>query len=84
MQAGTSVPAIAVSHFHDREAVPDRFFPERLRLPATAVLRPSGPLEHGAWREQAAWLTLVDPARESAVSLGGPRTMNGPLGGGAF
>jgi pimeloyl-ACP methyl ester carboxylesterase len=69
-QDGLGVPLVAVSHFHNREAVPDRFFPERLKLPATAVFRPNGPLENGAWRDQPAVLALHDPAHESMISLG--------------
>ncbi len=39
---GLGVPLITVSHFPDRKAVPDRFLPPQLRLPATAVLRLTG------------------------------------------
>ena len=66
---GVGVPLIALTNFPDRRAVPDRFYPERLRLPATAVLRPSGPLQSGAWRSQPAVLALHDPARETTVSV---------------
>ena len=67
---GLGVSLIALSRFPDRNAVPDRFLPERLRLPATAVLRPSGPLGDGAWRSRPATLALHDPAHESAIALG--------------
>ncbi|MBV8130733.1 MAG: alpha/beta fold hydrolase [Planctomycetaceae bacterium] len=67
---GLGVPLIAVSYFPDRQAVPDRFLPERLRLPATAVLRPTGPLRDGAWRSRPMMLALHDPAHESFVLVG--------------
>jgi pimeloyl-ACP methyl ester carboxylesterase len=71
---GLGVPLVAVSYFPDRKAVPDHFFPEQLRLPATAVLRPNGPLRGGAWRSRPALLALYDPANESVVPLGpGPQ-----------
>jgi hypothetical protein len=67
---GLGVPLVVLSVFIDRSAVPDRFYPERLRLPATAVLRPAGPLENGAWRSRSTTLALHDPARETTVDLG--------------
>ena len=45
---GLGVPLIAMSRFPNRDAAPDRFLPERLRLPATAVLHLEGPLQGGA------------------------------------
>ena len=67
---GVGVPLIALTNFPDRQAVPDRFYPIRLRLPATAVLRPAGALQSGAWRSRPAVLALHDPARETTVSVG--------------
>jgi pimeloyl-ACP methyl ester carboxylesterase len=67
---GLGVPLVVLSRFPNRSAVPDRFLPERLRLPATAVLHPSGPLQGGAWRSRPAMLCLHDPAHESTVALG--------------
>jgi pimeloyl-ACP methyl ester carboxylesterase len=67
---GLGVPLIAVSQFHRREVVPDRFYPERLRLPATAVLRPGGPPEGGAWRSRPVTLGLHDPSKESVIVRG--------------
>ncbi len=64
---GLGVPVIALSRFPDRRQVPDRFLPERLRLPATAVFRPCGPLRGGEWRTQASVLELHDPARETST-----------------
>ena len=61
---GLGVPLIALSRFPDRNANPGRFLPERLRLPATAVLRPTGPLRDGVWRSRPAVLALHDPANE--------------------
>jgi hypothetical protein len=66
---GLGVPLVALSRFPDRNAVPDRFLPEQLRLPATAVFRPGGPLRAGAWRSRPALLALHDPAHEAAVAL---------------
>ncbi len=67
---GMGVPLVVLSEFPDREAVPDRFYPPRLRLPATAVLLPAGPLRDGAWRSRPVSLALHDSAHESAVVLG--------------
>ncbi|MDG3004990.1 alpha/beta fold hydrolase [Paludisphaera mucosa] len=64
---GLGVPLVALTRFPDRKAVPDRFLPERLRLPATAVLSPNGPLRGGAWRSQPATLALHDPIQETTV-----------------
>jgi pimeloyl-ACP methyl ester carboxylesterase len=66
---GVGVPLIALTNFPDRSAIPDRFYPERLRLPATAVLRPAGALQSGAWRSRPAVLSLHDPARETTVNV---------------
>ncbi len=68
-RGGLGVPLIAVSHFPDRTAVPDRFLPEHLKLAATAVIRPAGPLRDGAWRSRPATLALHDPVRESVIAL---------------
>lgn len=65
---GVGVPLVAVSHFPDREASPERYYPERTRLPATAVLQPGGPLRDGAWRSRPSTLTLHDPAGESTLA----------------
>ena len=67
---GMGLPLISLSRFPDRAAVPDRFLPERLRLPATAVLYPNGPCRGGAWRSRPTTLALHDPAHESTVALG--------------
>jgi pimeloyl-ACP methyl ester carboxylesterase len=73
-QDGIGVPLVTLSYLRDRDAIPDRFLPERLKLPATAVLRPTGTLQGGAWRRQPVWLTLHDPASEAQVvpALGSP------------
>ena len=75
---GLGVPLIAVSYFHDREAIPARFLPERLRLPATAVLRPAELPRPGAWGSRPMVLALHDPANETAVALG-PESNTWPL-----
>ncbi len=67
---GLGVPLIAVSYYPNRSALPAKFLPERLRLPASAVLVPNGPLRGGAWRAQPATLALHDPRFESTVALG--------------
>jgi pimeloyl-ACP methyl ester carboxylesterase len=67
---GMGLPLISLSRFPDRAAAPDRFLPERLRLPATAVLYPNGPCRGGAWRSRPTTLALHDPAHESTVALG--------------
>ena len=64
---GLGVPVIALSRFPDRRQVPDRFFPERLRLPATVVFRPGGPLRGGEWRARTSMLDLHDPASETST-----------------
>ena len=66
---GLGVALIAVSYFPDRKSVPGRFLPERLRLPATAVLRPAGPLRDGSWRSRPTMLELHDTAHESEIAL---------------
>ncbi len=66
---GMGVPLISLSRFPDRTASPDRFLPERLRLPTTAVLYPTGSLKNGAWRSRPTMLVLHDPAHESSVTL---------------
>ena len=67
---GMGVPLVILSEFPDRTAVPDRFYPPRLRLPATAVLLPTGPLRDGSWRSRPVSLTLHDSAHESDVVIG--------------
>ncbi|MFO0949806.1 MAG: alpha/beta fold hydrolase [Isosphaeraceae bacterium] len=66
---GLGVPLVEVSYFPNRDARPDHFLPERLRLPTTAVFRPSGPLEGGAWRGQPSALALHDAAHEGSLTL---------------
>jgi pimeloyl-ACP methyl ester carboxylesterase len=61
---GLGVPAIAVSHFHDRSSKPGKFYPERLQQPATAVAGVTGPLERGAWRAGPLRVMLHDPRVE--------------------
>jgi hypothetical protein len=79
-ESGLGVPLITLSRFPDRSAVPDRFLPQRLRLPATAVLHPDGPLQGGAWRRHPAVLELHDPVDEPGAVLGtGPGTQRWPL-----
>ncbi len=68
-RAGFGVPLIVLSRFPNRQADPDRFLPERLRLPATAVLIPGGPLRGGGWRAQPATLALYDSAHETNATL---------------
>jgi len=48
----------------------DRFHPRELRLPATAVMIPSGSLKDQAWRQKPATLSLLDPFLDRAVFLG--------------
>lgn len=48
----------------------DRFHPRELRLPATALMAPSGVLKDQDWRKRPATLSLVDPFLEQAVHLG--------------
>jgi pimeloyl-ACP methyl ester carboxylesterase len=67
---GVGIPLVALSKFPDRRAIPDHFYPERLRLPATAILRPEGALQNGDWRSRPAVLALHDPARETRLSSG--------------
>jgi pimeloyl-ACP methyl ester carboxylesterase len=69
---GLGVPVVTLSAFPDRRSVPDRFYPPRLRLAATAVLQPGGPLAGGAWRMGASRLVLHDPAREATAPGGTP------------
>jgi pimeloyl-ACP methyl ester carboxylesterase len=69
-QVGLGVPLIAMKTLEGRQAVPGRFLPPVLRLPATAVFRPRGPIEEGRWRAQPAILTLHDPLDEPRVNLG--------------
>jgi pimeloyl-ACP methyl ester carboxylesterase len=49
----------------------DRFHPKELRLPATAVMTPSGSLKDQEWRRHPATLSLSDPFVDRAVDLGG-------------
>jgi pimeloyl-ACP methyl ester carboxylesterase len=67
---GLGVPLVEVSHWHHRPSVPDRFLPEKLRIPATAVARPVGPLENGAWRAQPLLLDLYDSTQDPCLFLG--------------
>ncbi len=76
---GLGVPLIALSEWPEDRAGPARFLPQRLRLPATAVLHPDGPIEGGAWRTQPATLVLHDPTQETTV-LPSPATVQGAGG----
>jgi pimeloyl-ACP methyl ester carboxylesterase len=49
----------------------DRFHPHELRLPATALMTPSGTLKDQDWRRHPATLSLLDPFVDHAVYLGG-------------
>jgi pimeloyl-ACP methyl ester carboxylesterase len=69
-QCGLGVPLITLSCLLHREAIPERFLPERLRMPATGVIHAGGPLEGGAWRSRPVVLALHDPARETSVAFG--------------
>jgi pimeloyl-ACP methyl ester carboxylesterase len=69
---GLGVPVVTLSTFPDRGRTPDRFYPARLRLPATAVFQPGGSLAGGAWREGASRLVLHDPSREATAPGGTP------------
>jgi pimeloyl-ACP methyl ester carboxylesterase len=48
----------------------DRFHPRELRLPATAVMTPSGGLKGQEWRQRPATLSFRDPFVDRAVHLG--------------
>jgi pimeloyl-ACP methyl ester carboxylesterase len=48
----------------------DRFHPRELRLPATAVMTPSGSLRGQEWRRHPATLSFRDPFIDKAVFLG--------------
>jgi pimeloyl-ACP methyl ester carboxylesterase len=70
---GLGVPLVATRP-NDREqpAEPqDRFFPERLRAAATAVLHPDGSPAAGDWRRRPVTLVLHDPFAEREVLVGG-------------
>jgi pimeloyl-ACP methyl ester carboxylesterase len=67
---GLGVPVVGLQRFPDRKAEPDRFFPERLRLPATAVAQPQGSLAGGDWRTRPVRLALHDPLAVDFVSAG--------------
>ena len=69
---GWGVPLIAARDRQPRpDDGPDRFLPGRLRLASTAVLRPSGRPEGGAWRASPVALELHDPSAEEAIPIGG-------------
>ncbi|MFO0908108.1 MAG: alpha/beta hydrolase [Isosphaeraceae bacterium] len=61
-QDGLGLPLITLSRFPDRDSYPGKFFPDRLRLPSTALLSPRGSLRGGAWRAGPSVLELHDPA----------------------
>jgi pimeloyl-ACP methyl ester carboxylesterase len=68
--SGLGVPLIATKFMEGRPDLPVRFLSGSLRLPATAVLRPVGPLRAGQWRSQPAILALHDPVNEPTVAFG--------------
>ncbi|WP_169980055.1 esterase/lipase family protein [Tautonia rosea] len=69
-QDGLGVPLVAASVLSNRDGETDRFLPGQLKLPATAVVQPTGPLDHGAWRQQPVLLSLHNPIRESEIVVG--------------
>ena len=48
----------------------DRFHPREAKLPATAVMTPSGGLRSQEWRQRPATFSLRDPFLDKAVNLG--------------
>ena len=71
---GLGVPLVALwPSDRDRNARPpeDRYFPEDVATPATAVLRAGGPGTGGAWHGRSLTLILHDPFDSRAVEAGG-------------
>ena len=71
---GLGVPVVALwPSDRDRNARPpeDRYFPEDVATPATAVLRAGGQGTGGAWHGRSLTLILHDPFDSRAVEAGG-------------
>jgi hypothetical protein len=71
---GLGVPLVALwpsDRDRDARAPEDRYFPEDVATPATAVLRAGGPGAGGPWHGRSLTLTLHDPFDSRAVEAGG-------------
>ncbi|WP_406694621.1 hypothetical protein V5E97_26510 [Singulisphaera sp. Ch08] len=70
---GMGVPVVACRYVdHDAPLdVQDTLYGLELILPATAVMRPMGNLEGGAWRRMPVHLELCDSYNQDRVAIGG-------------
>jgi hypothetical protein len=71
---GLGVPLVALwpsDRDHNPGPPEDRYFPDDVATPATAVLRASGAGTGGAWHGRSLTLTLLDPFDSRAVAAGG-------------
>ena len=75
---GLGVPVVLYRDYRDEAGVTgqESFFPKRLRLGATVLLRPSGSVEGGTWRSAPIVLELHDPVDSETVQVG---SMKWPL-----
>jgi hypothetical protein len=71
---GLGVPLVALwppDRDRNARAPEDRYFPDDVATPATAVLRAGGPEAGGPWHGRSLTLTLYDPFATRAVEAGG-------------